>query len=221
MPGDPSWLSHFPALAAIRDEAWLKVRNDALSVSLPAGETVFREGDRCSNFFLVLQGAVRVQKLSESGREIVLYRVEAGQSCILTTACMLGGSNYNAEACTESEVAAVVLPFAAFRHALDGSHGFREFVFSAYAERITELLMLIDAISFGRIDQRLAAYLLQHANGAGMLQLTHQELARELGTAREVVSRMLKEFERRGMVELARGRITLQDRAALASAAAV
>ena len=128
---------------------------------------------------------------------------------------MLGGRRYSAEAYTETEVHAVALPYSAFRRALDGSHGFREFVFGAYADRITELLMLIDAISFGRIDQRLASHLLHHADGEGKLQLTHQELARDLGTAREVVSRMLKEFERRGMVRLSRGLITLQDRAAL------
>ncbi len=221
MPNRPEWLNFFPALAAVEDEAWLKALGEAMTLTLPAGEVVFREGDSCSNFLLVLDGAVRVQKLSENGREIVLYRVEEGQSCILTTACMLGGLHYNAEAYTETEVHAVALPYNAFRRALDGSHGFREFVFGAYAERITELLLLIDAISFGRIDQRLAAHLLEHADSTGVLQLTHQELARDLGTAREVVSRMLKEFERRGMVQLGRGRITLQDRTALAQASAV
>ena len=221
MPEQPEWLGRFPALAAIKDEAWQQAVVEAMSLTLPAGEMVFREGDNCSNFLLVLDGAVRVQKLSENGREIVLYRVEEGQSCILTTACMLGGRHYNAEACTESEVHAVALPYGAFRRALDGSHAFREFVFGAYAERITELLMLIDAISFGRIDQRLAGHLLQHADSEGLLKLTHQELARDLGTAREVVSRMLKEFERRGMVQLGRGRIALQDKSALSRAATV
>jgi CRP/FNR family transcriptional regulator len=219
--GTPAWLTSFPMLEAIDDEAWLESLAEAVTLTVPAGEAVFREGDSCSNFLLVLDGAVRVQKLSDTGRELVLYRVEEGQSCILTTACMLGGRRYSAEAYTETEVHAVALPYSAFRRALDGSHGFREFVFGAYADRITELLMLIDAISFGRIDQRLASHLLEHADGEGKLQLTHQELARDLGTAREVVSRMLKEFERRGMVRLSRGLITLQDRAALSHASAV
>jgi len=216
MPDRPAWLTHFPVLAAIEDDAWRQAVNEAMTLTVPAGEAVFREGDSCSNFLLVLDGAVRVQKLSENGREIVLYRVEEGQSCILTTACMLGGRHYHAEAYTETEVHAVAIPYRAFRQAMDGSHGFREFVFGAYAERITELLMLIDAISFGRIDQRLASYLLEQADETGVLPLTHQALARDLGTAREVVSRMLKEFERRGLVQLGRGRITLRDRAALA-----
>lgn len=211
----PLWLKHFPALAAIDDPAWLQVLAEAQTMALPADMAVFREGDQCSNFLLVIDGAVRVQKLSESGREIVLYRVEEGQSCILTTACMLGGKQYSAEGYTETEVHAVALPHQAFQRALHGSRCFREFVFGVYAERVTELLLLIDAISFGRVDQRLVGYLLEHADGNGSLALTHQELARELGTAREVVSRLLKEFERRGLVQLGRGRIGIQDRAGL------
>lgn len=215
------WLSEFPALAAIDDAIWQAAREEAAVLQLPAGEPVFREGDVCSHFLLVIDGAVRVQKLSEGGREIVLYRVEAGQSCILTTACMLGGALYNAEAYTETDVTTVALPDRAFQQALNGSHGFREFVFGAYAQRITDLLMLIDAITFGRVDQRLAALLLEQADADGVLALTHQALARDLGTAREVVSRLLKEFERQGLVRLGRGRITLQDRGALADAASV
>lgn len=214
----PLWLEHFPALAVIDDPDWSAALAEAQTLTLPEGMAVFREGDHCSNFLLVIDGAVRVQKLSESGREIVLYRVEEGQSCILTTACMLGGKQYSAEGFTESKVHAVALPQHAFQLALHGSRGFREFVFDVYAERVTELLLLIDAISFGRVDQRLAGYLLEHADSGGSLALTHQELARELGTAREVVSRMLKEFERRGLVQLGRGRVVLTDRDGLVAA---
>lgn len=215
------WLCFFPALSAIHDSAWLKAVAEAKILNLPPGEAVFKEGEQCNTFLLVIEGAVRVQKLSESGREIVLYRVEEGQSCILTTACMLGGVQYNAEAFTETPVTAVAFPHKVFHQALNHSQGFREFVFSAYAHRITELLMLIDAISFGRVDQRLAAFLLEKADDQGVLSQTHQTLARELGTAREVVSRMLKEFEKRGLVQLGRGRIALKDPAALETASRV
>lgn len=221
MPEHSDWIGHFPVLAALNDDFWLRAASEAVCITFQAGEQVFREGDRCSNFLLVINGSVRVQKLSESGREIVLYRVEEGQSCVLTTTCMLGGRRYNAEAITETEVKAVALPNTTFLKALHGSQGFREFVFSAYAERVTGLLMLIDAISFGRIDQRLAAHLLSHAVVNGELRATHQDLARDLGTAREVVSRMLKEFERRGLVQLARGWILVRDAEALKQAAAV
>ena len=166
---------------------------------------MFHTGDSCQQFILVLEGSVRVQKLSESGREIVLYRVESGQSCILTTACLLGSSPYQAEAFTETAVRAVIIPSKAFEQALDDSKQLRHFVFAGYGQRLTELLMLIDAISFGRLDCRLAARLLK--SDETPIRTTHQQLANELGTAREVISRTLKEFERQGWVKLGRGSI--------------
>ena len=164
---------------------------------------------------LVLEGSVRVQKLSESGKEMSLYRVEGGQSCVLTTSCLLAGENYVAEAVTETPVRAVALPLAAFHEALAASQPFREFVFRSYGERIAGLILLLEAVAFGRMDGRLAQCLIDRADAEGTLATTHQELASELGTAREVVSRLLKEFERNGWVELGRGRIVLHDLAAL------
>lgn len=201
------WLQHFPALKSVDSPAWQAACQAARVIELPADQLLFQSGDPCRQFLLVIRGSVRVQKLSESGREILLYRVEAGQSCILTTACLLGSGPYQAEAFTETPVTAVVIPASAFEHALDNCKAVRQFVFAGYSQRLTELLMLIDAISFGRLDCRLAERLLQ--SGQGELKITHQQLARELGTAREVVSRTLKEFERRGWVQLARGTISL------------
>ncbi|MBV1786587.1 Crp/Fnr family transcriptional regulator [Marinobacterium sp. D7] len=202
-----NWLDHFPALQTIKTSGWQQACDQARVVELPAEKPVFQTGDSCRQFLLVLEGSVRVQKLSDSGREILLYRVEAGQSCILTTACLLGSKHYQAEAFTESTVKAVVIPSAAFRRAMDDSAALREFVFAGYGQRLTELLMLIEAIAFGRLDCRLAAYLLNQ--GPGPLKTTHQQIARELGTAREVVSRTLKEFERRGWLRLSRASIEL------------
>lgn len=217
----PEWLHYFPSLNRIDDPEWLSLLDTVRTVSLPPGASVFHSGAQCHNFLLVIDGSVRVQKLAENGREIVLYRVEEGQSCILTTACLLGGGAYQAEAITETAVKAVVMPNATFHAMIDRSRLFREFVFSSYMQRITDLLMLIEAITFGRIDARLAAYLLKESDANGVMQVTHQALARDLGSAREVVSRMLKEFERQGMVELGRGRITLLDRMLLEQAAQV
>ncbi len=209
------WLSQFPALLSIGDPAWLEALASVRLVTIPEGVTLFNEGESCSSYLLVLDGSVRVQKISESGREIVLYRVEAGQSCVLTTACLLADERYHAEAVTESAVTAAALPCGAFRRALDLSPGFRQFVFASYGSRVADLLTLIDAVAFGRMDERLADRLLELGGAAGETRATHQALARELGTAREVVSRLLKEFERRGWVRLHRGRIELCDCAAL------
>lgn len=213
------WLSEFPALQAIEDPFWHEALKQFQEVRLPADVTVFREGQSCNGFLLVLDGCVRVQKLSENGREIVLYRVEPGQSCVLTTACLLAGEQYQAEGITETDVHAVLLPHRHFQDALDNSPGFRRFVFTAYGRRVTDLLILIDAVAFSRVDTRLAEQLLSQADADGQLKLTHQALARDLGTAREVISRVLKDFERKGILRLSRGRIDILDADALERAA--
>jgi len=187
-------------------------------VTIPAGTVLFREGAECASFVLVIEGSIRVQKVSEGGREIVLYRVEGGQSCVLTTSCLLGGTDYAAEGITESEVRALLLPATAFRNLLATSEAFRSFVFSAYTVRIADLLLLIEEVAFGRIDMRLAAWLTARAGDDG-LRSTHQEIAVELGTAREVVSRQLKDFERRGWLALSRGHIVIRDPSALSDLA--
>lgn len=215
MADTPAWLASFPALEAVSDPFVRTRLAMAQVMQLPPGVTVFRDGDVCRNYLLVLDGSVRVQKLSESGKEIVLYRVESGQSCVLTTSCLLSGEHYLAEAVTETDVRAVALPMAAFHEALGASRPFRDFVFRSFGERISGLILLVEAVAFGRMDTRLAQRLLERADGSGALVATHQELAAELGTAREVISRLLKEFERRGWVRLGRGRVTLDDRNAL------
>lgn len=207
----------FPALAALDPDARRLLETAARPVRLPAGTTVFADGDACQAFLLVLEGCVRVQKVAETGREIVLYRVEPGQTCVLTTSCLLSQGVYGAEGVTETPVAGMALLPGAFQTLMATSAGFRTFVFAAYATRVSDLLMLIEEVAFGRIDQRLAAVLLDKAGAGDAVLATHQDLAVELGTAREVVSRQLKDFERRGLVALARGRVSLADRGGLAA----
>ncbi len=217
MPHDAAaWLDAFPKLAALEPNARDRLVAEAHPVTLPAGITLFRDGDACTNYLLVLDGSVRVQKTSSNGREITLYRVGDGQTCILTTSCLLAGEHYPAEGVTETEVRAIALPGALFQALLAGSTGFRQFVFAVYARRIADLITLVEEVAFERMDLRLAARLRDGADRDGMVNATHQELATELGTAREVVSRLLKDFEHRGLVALHRGRIELQDRDALA-----
>lgn len=212
---DAEWLKQFPALQALDDEAGRQVLAAATPVTIPPGTTVYREGDPCQNFFLVLDGSLRVQKTSESGREILLYRVEAGQSCVLTTTNLLSQERYAAEGISESEVEAIMIPLARFREGLDHSPGFRDFVFNSYGQRVSELITLVDAVAFGRVDLRLSKLLLRQGEETGVVEGTHQQLAAELGTAREVISRQLKEFERKGWVKLGRGRVEIIERLAL------
>jgi CRP/FNR family transcriptional regulator len=203
------WWQRFPGLAELDEPAWCELRESARVITVPTATIVFRAGDACENYMLVLEGSVRVQKLAENGREITLYRLEGGDSCVLTTSCLLARERYPAEGVTETEVTAAVLPVADFFRALDQSPGFRRFVFTAYGQRLSDLILLVEEVAFGRIDQRLAARLLELDNGDGAVEATHQALAAELGTAREVVSRQLKDFERHGFIRLLRGRIEI------------
>ncbi len=209
------WLVHFPELSGLDDPVWQKVLDSARPVEIPAGTTVFRDGDGCQNYLFVMEGSVRVQKMAENGREIVLYRVSAGEACILTTSCLFSHQRYPAEGITETDVRAISIPVARFDEGVAGSAGFRSFVFSSYGQRITDLILLVEDVAFGRMDIRLGQYLLDTVDDKGNVTTTHQAMAAELGTAREVVSRQLKEFERRGWLRLGRGVINVSDLAAL------
>ena len=182
---------------------------------LPAGTQVFAENQPCQGFPLLLDGSIKVIKLAASGRELMLYRVAPGGSCIISSSCLLGHTDYNARGIAETPLTLLALPVRDFAALMVDHPPFRDFVFRAYGSRISSLLMLIDEVAFGRMDRRLAACLLARAKGSGVVTATHQELAVELGSAREVVSRLLKEFERRGWVVLSRGSVGLTNEAAL------
>lgn len=199
----------------IQDAAGRKVLEQSKRITIPANTTIFRHGDSCCNYLLVTEGSVKVFTSAENGREILLYRVQAGESCVLTTSCLLTNDKYTAEGITETEVTALTIPIADFNEGLHHSHGFRQFVFDAYGKRISNIIALVVEVSFGRIDVRLAKALMIHATSDMTIHATHQSLATELGSVREVVSRQLKDFENRGWVELHRGSIEIKNSQAL------
>ncbi|MDX8409788.1 MAG: Crp/Fnr family transcriptional regulator [Mariprofundales bacterium] len=200
------WIQHFPQLATIDDDAWHGSAKAAQQMTVPAGTVLFRDGDNARGYVLVIEGAIRVQKMDPDGHEIVLYRVESGQNCMLTTTCLLGQQHYPCEGIAEDTVRLVLIPTTAFERALNGSADFRHFVMHGFGQRIADLMSLIEDVAFGRMDVRIARMLLERSDhGHHALQATHQALAVELGTAREVISRVLKQFERQGMIELGRG----------------
>ena len=213
------WIRQFADLAALPAEDQRLLTERAVNISLPAGTTVFAPGKAADNFLLVLDGTIRVHQVSASGREIVLYRVSGGETCIMTTACLLADEAYAAEGMTETSVEAVAIPRAAFEDAIARSPGFRRLVFSDYSHRISDLMHIVEEVAFERMDKRLAQRLVTLAAAGDTVVATHQELAAELGTAREVVGRQLKELERRGWVAVSRGNIAITDRAALSSLA--
>jgi CRP/FNR family transcriptional regulator len=191
----------------------------ATEVKVPARTTVFHQGDPCSNYLLIIEGNVKVITRAENGREIVLYRLGPGDSCVLTTSCLFANNRYPAEGVTESGVVALTIPAGRFHQAVQQSGAFRHFVFASFSGHLGSLIALVEEVAFGRVDMRLARHLLDHTDGGDSLQATHQELATELGTAREVISRQLKDFEQRRLVRLQRGSITLLDKPRLAELA--
>lgn len=186
----------------------------AREISLPANHVAFQQGDDCGQFLLVLEGTIKVLARSPAGREIVLYRVGTGETCVLTTSCLLSRGHYPAEGISETPVRALAIPVADFQHGLDRSAAFRGFVFRTYGERLTRIIALVEDLNFGPLKVRLARLLLEQA-ADNQLQATHQTLATELGTAREVVSRQLRDFEQQGWISSRRGHIQLRDPAAL------
>ncbi|WP_170406362.1 Crp/Fnr family transcriptional regulator [Ruegeria arenilitoris] len=210
-----TWIEKFKGLSRLPEDIRAELVAGSQVISLPAGTQVFAPGQTADNLLLLLDGTVRVQQKSDTGREVFLYRVHAGESCVLTTACMLAFEDYSADGIAETDITAVAIPRNTFDDLVAKSTVFREFVFTAYSRRITDLFTLIDDIVFQRMDVRLAARLLELADEDNVVHATHAILGTELGTAREVVSRTLSEFQRRGWVEQARGEVRLTAREGL------
>lgn len=207
------WENHFPEFIQCGESTIMSLMESATLVNIPQGQQVFASGAQCENYLLLLKGSVKAQLLSENGREMLLYQVKPGDSCVLTTSCLLSGDLYPAEAFTEVEVSAFVIPSHAFYRCLEQSAFFREFVFKNFAARLSLVIGRLGEVVFEGIECRLAKELLK-AN-TDVLLLTHQELANKLGSAREVISRQLKQFEAKGWVKLNRGTLTIIDRQAL------
>lgn len=202
------------ALATLEDHAKSLILKQMIPLHLNAGERAFRPGFACSNYIVVKKGSVKVSVHTETGREIVLYRVQDGETCVLTTAGLLSGEHYDAEGVAESDTDAIILPKPVFEELLATSPGFRRFVFSSYGERIQSLIGLIQEVAVRHVDRRLARHLLRLARN-GVVEATHQAMAHDLNTAREVITRLLNDFADKGWVEISRGRVALKDETAL------
>lgn len=188
-------------------------------MSLPAGQPLFRAGDRAQGFMILLEGRVEVFLTGPSGREILLYAVAPGQSCIQTTLGLIGDEVYSGTAQTTCPTRAVMIPRGQFLRLMEVSAPFRAFVFKAFGARMAEMTRLLERVAFQRVECRLAEALLDLAEG-NEVHITQEALAARIGSAREVVSRRLETLAQRGLISTARGRITLHDRAALQDLAA-
>jgi CRP/FNR family transcriptional regulator len=207
----------YPVLGQLSPAVRTAVQTDAQRFAFPEGRILFEMESRCTSFVLLVSGRIRVTKQTAGGREILLYRLQPGDSCILTVSCLLGQADYPARGIAETDLAGYAISLPLFNRLLAESDAFRAFIFHFFAERIIHLMLLLEDVAFGQLDQRLAALLLDRGN---TIYTTHQALADELGSVREVVSRRLKDFEGRSWVQLERGRIRIIDRPALQQVAA-
>ncbi len=204
-------LQSYPVIAELSEPARKRLLSALNQISLPARTGLFDEHQPCGGFPFVIKGAIRVIKAAPNGRELPLYRVLPGETCFITASCLLGHQEYNARGETEGETLILMLPKPVFEEMLT-HEPFRRFVFMLFAERVADLMQLVEEVAFMRLDQRLAALLLGHGRE---LRITHQQLAQELGSVREIVSRLLKGFEHRGLVRLGRETIEILDPAGL------
>lgn len=212
-------LALYPALRGFPDGLLDMLLQSNATVRVEAGTRLFAECQPCNGFPLVIDGSVKVVKYASSGRELLLYRVVPGSSCIISTSCLLGSSDYSACGIAEADTTLMVLPTPEFNRQLIANPPFRDFVFRLFAERITDLMQLVEEVAFARLDQRLAKLIV--ARNSDVLQITHQELADELGSVREIVSRLLKGFAVQGLITLGREQLTIVDRGGLQKLAAM
>lgn len=201
-------MSQHSILDTLPHELRQQVVEQTKVMKFPAGQILFNPGERCQGLPLVLSGVVKVQMTGAAGNSIVLYRMGANDICTLSIGCLMTGFGYRAEASVEDEAEVIMAPRPLFERLMDQSDGFRQSIMESYGRRLDDLMLLVEEVAFRRMDERLEEWLQARADRSPLM-ITHQDLAIELGTAREVVSRLLKELERKNRVRLARGRIDI------------
>lgn len=201
-----NWVKDAPDLANL-DAPTVARLNSLAPMDAPKGSVLFSPGQSVKGYVIVLKGQVNVSLTGSTGREMLLYEVSSGQSCIQSTLGLLGDEDYSAEAVVDIDARLVLLPRAIFMELIDASPSFRALVFSAFAERMQTMMHILEKVAFQRVECRLAAYILEHTDTLGHLHATKQELAAAVGSAREVVSRRLDAWSRKGLVKTARGTV--------------
>ena len=214
-----SQISHIlPGLKRAEAAMQREFKEMAYYARIPAGRDIFAEGDEVSAIALLLSGAVRVYKIGETGREITLYRFSSGESCILTANAILNHQVFSALATVEEDAEAIMIPADKFREWVDRYDLWREFVFDLLSQRLASVIEIVEEVAFGRMDARVAAFLLQRSQTQNPIPITHQEIAAELGSSREVISRLLASLSNQGLIQLGRGLIEVLDASALEAA---
>jgi len=200
------WCQHYPQLASITDPAWVEAIQGMTPVAAPKNTQTYVKGDECQNFLLLIEGNIRIYASDRNGREIVLYRVRPGEFCILSLVCFLQGKVFPANAVTENRVRAMMIDRTTFHRTFENSPVFQKHMVSALSSRFFDIINRFQKLAFEPLDVRMANLLYSrfHEANSRSINTTHSQIAQELGTTREVASRMLKELERYGRITLSR-----------------
>lgn len=209
-----SRIEHIAGLDKLDERAYAQLAELNI-VKVPPGKVLFRPGDRVAHFVLVVSGEIDIYLMGASGREILLYSVVPGETCVQTTLGLMGQQDYSSEAVAASDVEMLLIPKAMFMELLGASEAFRLFVFQAFAGRLQSIMQVLEKVAFIKVEDRLAAVLLERSDENGLVHNTHQELAVAIGSVREVVSRRLELFAKRGLVALERGAIQITNKSGL------
>ena len=206
------WIENHPLLSSLDSESKSVINASSRKLNISQGSIIFRPGDQCKGFPFVISGSIKVYRISETGKQFLLYNVTEADTCIITTASIISDVHYNAEAVAQTDVLMYILPIKIFNSLLSSSGCFRSAIFSGYSYRISSLMNKIEQIVCVPIISRLADRLLEIAGEDKVISITHQALADDLATAREVIGRKLKKFEKMGWIKQKRGLIEILDR---------
>jgi len=202
----------YPPIASLPPNLFAEVLQNAKPIVIPAGAVMFDEASPCRAFPMVLKGTIRVVKAAPTGRELELYQVGPGESCIMSIGCLLGSKSYSARGIAEGEVTLMTLGYPLFNRLMEQHAPFRNYIIGLFSTRLVELMELVEQVAFRKLDQRLASLLVERGP---VIYTTHQGLALELGSVREIVSRLLASFTKRGLVSLGREKIEVVDASSL------
>jgi CRP/FNR family transcriptional regulator len=204
-----TFIKLFPVLGGETHHLVNSIINHSSHKTFKAGDQFYTQGDECPGITFLISGEIRVFMVSQTGREITLYHILPGETCVLNASCIISKSNYMANAVAIEDGAMLYLSREMFHKLMTRSEKMQLFIFSFFSQRFSEIIELVEDVTFGKMDKRLADFLIEKAEN-DELNITHQTIANELGSSREVISRLLKDFERRGLIELGRHHILLR-----------
>ncbi len=199
-----------PFFKNVSDEISTEFENNSIYQSFKKGTFLTMEGDPCNYFPIIKSGIIRVYKVGSSGQEITLYRINPGESCILTISCLLAKNDFPAIAVVENDSEVLLVTADKLREWIRKYDIWAEYIYNYLSKVLMNVLKIIENISFKKMDVRIVEYLLENYNKMGKsLTLTHQQIAHDIGTAREVVSRTLKDLESNKSISQSRGKIVI------------